>query len=86
MLQRGCLGIGHRGRIKETLIMKTLLKLVCAGSLLVLPMFLGTPDAAATKCATCSEQHKACISYCGSNQINFSCQNSSPCAGTCSCL
>lgn len=64
---------------------KTLWKLVGACGLLVLPMFLATPDAAATKCASCSDQHKACIAYCGSNQINFSCQNSSPCAGTCSC-
>lgn len=64
---------------------KTLLKLACAGALLSLPLFVTPPEAAATKCATCSDQHKACITFCGSNQINFSCQNSNPCAGTCAC-
>jgi hypothetical protein len=64
---------------------KTLLKLAIAGALLVLLQFLAPLEAAATKCATCSDQHKACIAFCGSNQINFSCQNSNPCAGTCSC-
>ena len=65
--------------------MKRLLKLAFAGGLLALPMFLSTPEAAATKCASCSDQHRACIAYCGSNQINFSCQNNNPCAGTCAC-
>lgn len=64
---------------------KTLLKLASASALLALPLFLAPSEAAATKCATCSDQHKACIAFCGSNQINFSCQNSNPCAGTCSC-
>jgi len=64
---------------------KTLLKLLCAGALLVLPTFLAPRETAADKCASCPDQHKACIAFCGSNQINFSCQNSNPCAGTCSC-
>ena len=65
---------------------KTLLKLVFACGLMALPMFLSAPEAAATKCASCPDQHKACIAFCGSNQIDFSCQNSNPCAGTCACL
>jgi hypothetical protein len=74
-------------RLKEgdTIMKKTLLKLLCAGTLLALPLFVSAPDSAADKCATCSDQHKACIAFCGSNQINFSCQNNNPCAGTCSC-
>jgi hypothetical protein len=64
--------------------MKKLLKLATACALLTLPALVPAP-AEAIKCATCSDQHKACISFCGSNQINFSCQNSNPCAGTCSC-
>ena len=66
---------------------KTLLKLACAGGLLVLPMFLTAPSAAASKCATCSELHQWCITYCGgSSHANFSCQNNNPCAGTCTCV
>jgi hypothetical protein len=65
---------------------KNLLKLLCAGGLLALSMLAATTDGAADKCASCPDQHKACISFCGSNQIDFSCQNSNPCAGTCACL
>jgi len=63
---------------------QTLLKLVFACGLLVLP-FLSTPTAAADKCATCPELLQACRSFCGSNQVNFNCQNHNPCAGTCTC-
>ena len=64
--------------------MKKLLKLATACALLALPALIPA-SAEATKCAKCSDQHQACIAFCGSNQINFSCQNSNPCAGTCSC-
>lgn len=64
--------------------MKKLVKLAAACALLALPALVPTP-AEAIKCAKCSDQHQACIAFCGSNQINFSCQNSNPCAGTCSC-
>ena len=64
---------------------RNLIRLVGAGGLLALAVLAPVRPAEAIKCATCSDQHKACISYCGSNQINFSCQNSNPCAGTCSC-
>ena len=63
---------------------KTLLKLVLACGLLVLPAFLTTP-AAAGKCASCPDLLKSCKSFCGSNNVVFSCQNSNPCAGTCTC-
>lgn len=59
-------------------------KLVCAG-LLVLPAVFSAPLASAGKCATCSELLQSCRSFCGSNQVNFSCQNNNPCAGTCTC-
>ena len=63
---------------------RTLLKLACAGCLLALPFVLPVP-AAAEKCATCSELVKACKNFCGSNNVIFDCQNSNPCAGTCTC-
>lgn len=37
------------------------------------------------KCASCSELLKACKAFCGANNVTFNCQNSSPCAGTCTC-
>jgi hypothetical protein len=43
------------------------------------------PVFAADKCATCQELLQACRSFCGTTHVNFSCQNSSPCAGTCTC-
>ena len=63
---------------------KTLLKLALACGLLVLPAFLTTP-AAAEKCASCPDLLKSCKSFCGSNNVVFNCQNSNPCAGTCTC-
>ncbi|HEX9943553.1 MAG TPA: hypothetical protein VGG03_16190 [Thermoanaerobaculia bacterium] len=63
---------------------KTLAKLTLACALLALPALLPAP-AAADKCASCPEQIKACKSFCGSNNVIFNCQNSNPCAGTCSC-
>ena len=64
---------------------KTLIKLA-------LPLFLLTcatfvpPRVADAKCATCPELLQACRNFCGTNQVNYSCQNHNPCAGTCSCL
>lgn len=62
---------------------RTLLKLACAGCLLVLPFVLPGP-AAAEKCASCSELLKSCKAFCGGSVV-FNCQNSNPCAGTCTC-
>jgi len=44
------------------------------------PLFL-----ADGKCASCPDLLKSCKAFCGSNNVTFNCQNSSPCAGTCSC-
>jgi hypothetical protein len=64
---------------------KTLTKLVLACALLALPALLPSP-AAADKCASCPDLLKACRSFCGgSNDVIFNCQNSNPCAGTCTC-
>jgi hypothetical protein len=63
---------------------RTLAKLTLACALLALPAFLPTP-AAADKCASCPDLIKACKSFCGSNNVVFNCQNSNPCAGTCTC-
>jgi hypothetical protein len=63
---------------------RTFLKLTLACGLLVLPFVLPVP-AAAEKCASCPELLKACKTFCGSNNVVFNCQNSNPCAGTCSC-
>jgi hypothetical protein len=38
------------------------------------------------KCASCSDLLKSCKAFCGNNNVNFNCQNSSPCAGTCTCI
>jgi hypothetical protein len=38
------------------------------------------------KCASCSELQRACKDFCGPNNIDFHCQGSNPCAGTCSCI
>jgi hypothetical protein len=63
---------------------KSLTKLAFACSLLALPALM--PAAAvAGKCATCSELLQSCKSFCGSNNVVFSCQNNNPCAGTCTC-
>jgi hypothetical protein len=62
---------------------RTLLKLTLACGLLALPILL--PAASAEKCASCSELLKSCKAFCGSNNVIFNCQNSSPCAGTCTC-
>jgi hypothetical protein len=62
---------------------KTLLKLTLACGLLALPFVVPSP-VSAQKCATCSELLKSCKEFCGNNVI-FDCQNSSPCAGTCTC-
>jgi len=43
------------------------------------------PVFTADKCASCPDLLKACRTFCGSSQVNFNCQNSSPCAGTCTC-
>jgi hypothetical protein len=38
------------------------------------------------KCASCSDLLKSCKAFCGNNNVNYQCQNSSPCAGTCTCI
>lgn len=38
------------------------------------------------KCASCSELQRACKDFCGPDNIDFHCQGSNPCAGTCSCI
>ena len=53
-------------------------------ALLALPVLLPSP-AAADKCASCPDLIKSCKSFCGSNNVIFNCQNSNPCAGTCTC-
>jgi hypothetical protein len=63
---------------------KTFLKLACACALLTLPALLPAP-VQAEKCATCADLLKSCKSFCGSNNVVFDCQNSNPCAGTCTC-
>ena len=63
---------------------KTFLKLACACALLSLPALLPAP-ARADKCASCPDLLKSCKSFCGSNNVVFNCQNSNPCAGTCTC-
>lgn len=64
---------------------KALIKLTLPLSILTCFTFL-PPRTADAKCATCSELHQACRTFCGTNPVNFSCTNNNPCAGTCSCL
>lgn len=63
---------------------KTFLKLALASGLLAAALLPVSP-ASAQKCASCSELLKSCKAFCGSNNVVFDCQNSSPCAGTCTC-
>ncbi len=63
---------------------KTLLKLAIACAL-ALPDLVSTPSAEATKCASCSEQFRACKEFCGTNNPIFTCQGSSPCGAVCTC-
>jgi hypothetical protein len=63
---------------------KTLLKLTLACGLLAFTALLPVP-AGAEKCATCPDLLKSCKTFCGSNDVIFNCQNSNPCAGTCTC-
>lgn len=63
---------------------KTFWKLALACGLLAAALLPGAP-ASAQKCASCSELLKSCKAFCGSNNVVFNCQNSSPCAGTCTC-
>jgi methionine aminopeptidase len=69
---------------KEILMKKTFLKLALACGLLATALLPVSP-VSAQKCATCPELLKACKTFCGSNNVVFNCQNSNPCAGTCTC-
>jgi len=63
---------------------KTFLKLALACGLLATALLPASP-ASAQKCASCPDLLKSCKAFCGSNNVVFNCQNSSPCAGTCTC-
>lgn len=63
---------------------KTVAKLTLTCALLAFAALLPAP-AVADKCSPCPDLLKACKSFCGSNNVVFNCQNSNPCAGTCTC-
>jgi hypothetical protein len=82
--------------MKRTPILLACLALLCAGALhaapaaasaSVTPALLAPPAPLfqADKCATCSDLLKSCKAFCGNNNVDFHCQNSNPCAGTCTC-